>query len=201
MALSTITPGRIKTGPGIYRYANVGTALPTIAPTASSYSAVVWTGWVDIGSTDSGLTYNEGLESDTVTVAESLYPVKTVVTGRTGTVDIAATQIDDLNWKLAMNGGTITVTGTAGTKQSLYIPPLAGSEVRVMLAFQSLTDDEILIFGQVLQTGSIAVTRSGVGSTDKAALPMTFSTELPSDTANWTTPYKRWTTSALSVAP
>lgn len=202
MSLSTVTPGRIKTGPGLYRYAPLGTALPTVVPIANSYAAIAWTSWVDFGSTDEGLTYSEDIDSDTVTVAESVYPVRTVVTGKAGKVALSLAQIDDLNWKVAMNGGTITSSGTTGTKQGLYVPPLAGSEVRVMIAFQSLADDEIMIFGQCLQTGSIEVKRGSVGSTDKAMLPLEFSCELPADTGNWTTPYKRYTTgAAMNTAP
>jgi hypothetical protein len=202
VAISTVTPGRIKTGPGLYRYAPLGTALPTVAAIASSFAAVSWAaGWIDIGATDDGLTYTEAVQSAPVPVAETVYPIKTVVSSKVGTVALAAAQLDDLNWKLAMNGGTITVSGTAGTKMSLYIPPLAGAETRVMVAFQSLADDEILIFGQCFQTGSIAVSRKGVGDVTKALLPMEFTAELPADTANWTTPYKRYVTSALQTSP
>lgn len=198
MAIPTIQPTQIRTGPGLIRWAALGATIPTITPTASKYTAVTWdTAWKEAGATEEGLTYNESTDTEAITVAESVYPVKVVTTGKTGTVAFSMAHISDVNWKLAANGGNITVSGTAGTKQSEYMPPLVGQEVRVMLAFQSAEDDEIIIWPQVFNTGSLEVARSTFES--KALLPVEFSVELP-DPAVMTRPYKRWTTGALSQA-
>ena len=106
---------------------------------------------MQVGSTDEGLTYAESTDTEDITVAESLYAVRTVTTSKTGTVSMSLSEIHNLNWKLASNGGTIVTTGTGVTKMNIYVPPLAGSEVRVMLGFQSADDDEVLIWPQVLQ--------------------------------------------------
>ena len=194
MAAPTIQPTQVKTGPGLIRYAPLGTTIPTITAASSKVSAT-WTNWVEVGATDEGLTYAESTDTENITVAESLYPVRTVTTGKAGTVSFSMAHLNDLNWKLAMNGGSIVVTGTGVTKLSAYTPPLIGGENRVMLAFQSAEDDEVIIWPQVFNTGSVEVARSTLDT--KAVIPVEFSVELP-DAAVMTTPYKRWVTGSLA---
>jgi hypothetical protein len=197
MAIGTVTPTRIKAGPGLIRYAPLGTAIPTFTAAASKVTGT-WTSWVDVGATDEGLTYSESTDTEDIRVAESLYAVRTITTSKTGTVSLALAQVDDLNWKLVSNGGTITVTGTGATKLDVYVPPLAGSEVRVMLAYQSIDEDEVIIWPQVFNTGGFETARANFA--DKHTLPAEFSVELP-DPGVMATPYKRWTSGNLATAP
>lgn len=194
MAVASVTPTLIKTGPGIIRYAPLGTAIPTLTA-AGSILTGAWTTWVSVGSTDEGLTFAESTDTSPIEVAESLYPVKTVTTSKTATVTFNMSQIDTLNWKLASNGGTVTHTGTGATALDVYVPPLAGAEVRVMLGFQSYDDTEAFVWPQVFNTGGFETQRGKFDS--KAGLPVSFSVELP-DPAVLTTPYKRWTAGALA---
>jgi hypothetical protein len=195
MAIGTVNPLAIRSGPGKIYYAPLGTALPSPTVTASKLVAT-WTSWVGVGSTDEGLTYNESTDTENITVAESLYPVSVVTTGKTGTVSFSMAEISSSNWKLAANGGTVTPTGATTTLLHTYIPPLVGSEVRVMLGFQSLGDDEIIIWPQVFNTGGFETPRSTFAA--KAVLPVSFSVELP-DPAVLTVPYKRWVSGGLAV--
>src|SRR5215212_3717890 len=197
MAIATIQPTQIKAGPGRIYYAPIGTTIPTFSAAASKLTGT-WTTWVEVGATDEGLTYSEDTDTDEIRVQESLYAVRTVVTGKTATVSMSLSHISDLNWKLVSNGGTIVTTGTGATKMTTFIPPLAGSEVRIMLGFQSLDDDEILIWPQCINTGGFETARSGFA--DKHVLPAEFSVELP-DPAVLTVPYKRWTAGALAQSP
>lgn len=196
MAVATVTPGLIKTGPGIIRYAPLGTAIPTPSVTASKL-VVTWTTWVSVGATDEGLTFQESTDTADIEVAESLYPVSVVTTKKTGTVTFNMSQIDTLNWKLASNGGTITTTGATTTKLDKYVPPLVGSEVRVMLGFQSYDDTEMFVWPQVFNTGGFETQRGKFDS--KAGIPTSFNVELP-DPLVLTTPYARWTAGALASA-
>jgi len=199
MAAPTIQPLQIKTGPGLIRYAPLGTAIPVITTAANKLVATpAWTSWVDAGATDEGLTYNESTDTEEVRVAESLYAIRTVTTGKAGSISFSLSHISDLSWKLAANGGVITVTGTGATKLSSYVPPLAGFEVRVMMAFQALEDDEILLWPQVFNSGGFETSRGSFS--DKHMLPVEFSVELP-DPVVLTTPYRRWTSGPLSQAP
>jgi hypothetical protein len=194
MAIPTIQPGQIKTGPGRIYYAPLATAIPTLTAAASKIAGT-WTSWLEVGATDEGLTFSESTDTEEVRVAESLYPVRTQTTGKSGSVAFSMSHISDLNWKLAANGGTIVITGTGATKLSVYVPPLAGSENRIMLGFLSLDDDEAIVWPQVFNTEGFETARSGFA--DKHVLPVTFSVELP-DPAVLTTPYKRWVTGNLA---
>ena len=194
MAVNTITSALIQSGPGKIYYAPLGTAIPTFTPTASKY-APTWTSWVNTGATDAGITYTESVQTADITVAESLYPIRTVTTSKSSRIAFVLNEISDLNWKLAMNGGTITTSGTAGTKSNQYVPPLVGAEVRVMLAFQSNGDDEIIVWPQVFNVGSVEYTR-GTYET-KAGLSVEFNAEIPA--TGYTTPYQRFTAGALAA--
>jgi hypothetical protein len=196
VAIAPITPGLIETGPGRIRYAPLGTAIPTITAAASKVVAT-WTSWLDVGSTDSGLTYTESVETADIRVAESKYPVRTVTTSKSSRVAFTAQEVSDLIWKLAMNGGTITTSGTGVTKLTEFSPPLADAEVRVMLAFQNNLDTEIIVWPQVFQVGSVEFVRGDFET--KAGLSMEFNAEIPA--TGYTTPYKRFTAGALALAP
>lgn len=196
MAIAPITSAAVQTGPGRIRYAPLATAIPTFVPVASKF-APTWTSWLDLGSTDAGLTYTETTETAEIKVAESKYPIRTVTTGKSSRISFVAQEINDLIWKLAMNGGTNTVTGSAGTKMTEFAPPLADAEVRVMLAFQSNLDDEILVFPQVFNVGSVEYVRGSFET--KAGLSMEFNAEIPA--TGYTTPYKRFTCGPLALAP
>lgn len=194
MAVPTIAPAQIKTGPGKIYYAPLGTAIPAFTAALSKIVGA-WTSWLEVGGTEGGLTYNESTSTEQIRVAESAYPVKIVTTEKAGSIAFSMAHLNDLNWKLAMNGGTIVSTGATTTKLNTYVPPLVGSEVRVMLGFQSVDDDEVLIWPQVFNGGSVEVVRGTLES--MAAIPVEFGAELP-DPAVLTTPYKRWVTGALA---
>lgn len=195
MGVAAVTPGTIKTGPGIIRYAPLGTALPTFTVTASKLVAT-WTTWVSVGATDEGITFQESTDTADIEVAESLYPVYVVTTKKTGTCTFNMSQIDTKNWQLASNGGTITTTGATTTKLDTYVPPLVGAEVRVMLGFQSYDDTEAFVWPQTFNTGGFETQRGKFDA--KAGLPVSFNVELP-DPLVLTTPYKRWTAGALAT--
>jgi hypothetical protein len=196
VAVATITSASIQSGPGRIYYAPLGTAIPAITAVASKITAT-WTSWVQVGSTDAGLTYTETAETADITVAESLYPIRTVVTGKSSRVAFVMSEITDINWKLAMNGGTNTSTGSAGTKLTTYVPPLVGAETRVMLAFVDNLDTEAIVWPQVFNVGSVEYVR-GTYET-KAGLSVEFNAEIPA--TGYVTPYQRFTAGALSLAP
>ncbi|WDZ87185.1 hypothetical protein [Micromonospora cathayae] len=196
MATPTIQPGQIKTGPGLIIYKYGLTTMPTVTAAASKVVFDYATdGWIQVGATEAGLTYTESTSTEAIRVAESAYPVRTVTTEKGGTIAFTMSHISDVNWKLAMNGGTITVTGSGATKLSTYVPPLVGAEVRVALGFISLDGDEAIVWPQVFNGGSVETARSELAT--KAGLPVEFAVELPDPTI-LATPYKRWTAGALA---
>jgi hypothetical protein len=198
VAVATITSGRIESGPGRLYYASLATAIPTITAAASKVAAT-WTSWIEVGATDAGITYTESTETADITVAESLYPIRTVVTSKSSRIAVTLNQIDDLNWQLAMNGGTPTSSGAGATKLTTYVPPLVGAEVRVKLAFVANLDTEAIVWPQCLQVGSVEYVRGTYDT--KSGLTLEFNAEIPSNEAGYSTPYKRFTAGALSLAP
>lgn len=196
MAVATVTSGLIQSGPGRIYYAPLGTAIPAITAAASKITAT-WTSWVQVGATDAGLTYTEAAETADINVAESLYPIRTVTTSKSSRVAFTLNEISDLNWALAMNGGTNVSSGAGVTKLTTYTPPLVGAEVRVMLAFVDNLDTEALVWPQVFNVGTVEYVR-GTYET-KAGLSCEFNAEIPA--TGYVTPYKRFVAGALSLAP
>lgn len=196
MAAPTIQPGQIKSGPGIIYYKYGLTTMPTVTAAASKV-VVPWVAdtWIQVGATEEGLTFSESVDTEEIRVAESQYPVRVVETGKSGSIEFSMSHIHDLNWKLANNGGTITITGTGATKLSAYVPPLVGQSVRVALGFQSLDEEEAIIWPQVFNSGGFETARAGLDA--MSVLPVSFAVELP-DTSILTTPYKRYTAGGLA---
>jgi hypothetical protein len=92
------------------------------------------------------------------------------------------------NYNRALNGGVAALTATSGTgATSLFTvaPPTPGTEVRVMVLWES-TDATIRIMcRQTLQGGEISSAFQKAPSV--AAIPCTFNMEIPSGgTAPWT---------------
>jgi hypothetical protein len=196
MAVATITSASIQSGPGRVYYAPLGTAIPAITAAVSKIVAT-WTSWLQVGATDAGITYTESAETADITVAESLYPIRTVVTGKSSRVSFVMNEISDVNWAVAMNGGTNVSSGSGATKLTTYTPPLVGAEVRIMLAFVDNLDTEAIVWPQVFNVGSVEYVR-GTYET-KAGLSVEFNAEIPA--TGYVTPYKRFTAGALSLAP
>jgi hypothetical protein len=174
-------------GPGLLYWAPAGTADPTTAVTASVISDTLPVAWKQIGYTDAGSEFAYELTSDDVPVAEVFDPITHKTTGRSGTVSFEMAEITVKNLVLALNGGTVTNTGTTTTAMWTYEPPNPGSEVRVALIWQSEDMTERWLFRQVFQTGSVTVGRRR--GADKATIPVAFALEAPGSGVR---PFKVW---------
>lgn len=102
-------------GPGVLRYAPLGTAEPTALVGA-------WpAGWVQLGYTTEGHQASYGLTIADVEVAELLDPVRRVTTKRDIRVAFGSAELTAEHVKLALNGGTTAgdvVTFTDGVTNS-----------------------------------------------------------------------------------
>ena len=134
MAIGTINPLAIKS-PG-----QVASTTPLWAPPSPPspppHPKLLAPGrrWVQVGSTDEGLTYAESTDTEDIRVAESLYAVRTVTTSKTGTVSLSLSEIHDSELETGVERRHHRHhSGTGATKLNTFVPPLAGSEVRVML--------------------------------------------------------------------
>ena len=166
-------PGTIAIGPGSLFIAPIGTVEFT------TLTGAMDVGFIDLGYTEKGTTFTNAMTAADVDVAEEYYPVSTVVTGKNAHVDFALSQMTATNLKVAYAGGTITTT--AGDVS--FEPPLAGTETRVMIAWQSISGDERYLFRQCFQSGSTATSRQKV--LPQALLPVSFNLEKPIGKLPW----------------
>lgn len=180
-------PKTISLGPGLLYWGPAGTVDPTTAVTGSVISDTIPVAWKAIGYTEAGSEFTYELSSDDVPVAEVFDPITHKTTGRSGSVTFEAAEITAKNLVLALNGGTVTNSGTGATALWTYEPPNPGTEVRVALLWQSEDNTERWIFRQVFQTGSVSIGRRK--GADKATIPMTFSLEAPGGAVR---PFKVW---------
>jgi len=178
----------ISLGPGLLYWAPAGTVDPTTAVTGSIISDTLPVAWKQIGYTENGSEFSYELTSEDVNVAEAFDPISHKTTGRSGTISFEMAEITAKNLVLALNGGTVTNSGTGATAMWTYEPPVPGTEVRVALLWQSDDSLERWIFRQVFQTGSVTVGRRR--GADKATVPVTFSLEIPATGS--TRPFKVW---------
>lgn len=180
MSSTAIATPLLATDPGFLWYAPLGTAEPTHAVTGSIFSDAMSsaTGWIQLGATEEGSNFNFQTTFDTVTVAELLDPVKYVTTGRTGSLAFALSNFVMSNVKLALNGGTVTTTGSTTTTMKSYVPPTLGAEVRIQLLWESQDATERLVIFQAINTGQVSLSRRK--GADNAAIPVEFSLEVPS---------------------
>ena len=165
------TPSNISLGPGRLYTAPLGTPLPTalVPPTAEPPGP-----WSTIGYTQEGSSFSYEFSSEDVEVAESLDPLASRTTSRTGSVTFSMAENTVRNLALAFNGGTVsTAAGVIA-----YEPPEPGTERRQMLVFISEDGLELWIFRQVFQSGSVSMDRRK--GADKTLIPVEFALEKPS---------------------
>src|SRR5665213_3600638 len=166
-------PNTVSIGPGTIYIAPLGTAEPT------SLSGAWNVAFVDIGYTEKGTTFTNGLTASDVDVAEEYYPISTVVTAKTAKVDFALSQITASNFQVAYAGGTVVTASGYVT----FEPPLAGTETRVMLGWQSVSGDERFLWRRCFQSGSTAMVRQK--TLPQALLPVSFNLEKPTGALPW----------------
>lgn len=168
----------LATDPGFLFWAPLGTAEPTHAVTGSVFSDAWPAAWIRLGATEEGSTFNWQTSFDPVNVAELLDPIKYVTTGRTGSLAFALVDFHLNNVKRALNGGTITTTGSTTTTMSTFTPAAQGAEVRAMIGWESQDGTERLIAYQCVNTAQVSITRRK--GSDNANLPVEFQLEAPS---------------------
>ncbi|MFC9973541.1 hypothetical protein ACFVH6_21870 [Spirillospora sp. NPDC127200] len=174
-------------GPGWLYWAPLGSSAPTNTVVGSRFTDTWPVAWLPIGATDEGSEWTYETDTDDVEIAESLDPVAVVATGRTIGLSFAMVNINTTNLKRAMNGGTITTTGSDATTLNEFTPPELGQEVRAMIGWESQDSTERLVGYQVFQTGEISIERRK--GADKAMIPVEWRFEKPVTGP----PFRYWT--------
>lgn len=171
----------VQVGSGLIYWAPLGTAEPT-APTGSFDTA-----WVKLGFTEAGSQFVFTPTVQDLNVGEQLDPIKIVETARTISAEFNLVEVTATNLQRVLNGGTLATTSGYTT----FEPAATGSMTRAMLMWVSDASDEMWLFRQVIQVGTI--TRQN----RKSALAMytaQFRAEIP---ATGAAPIKVWETTAI----
>jgi hypothetical protein len=176
-----VTVGRdpltVSVGAGSLFIAPIGTAEPV-----SLSLAFPSTTWVNVGYTEKGTTFTRGVTATDVDVAEEFYAVNEVITAYTTTVDFAFSQYTAQTLVYAMNGGTVTTN----TGDVWFDPPAAGTEVFVMIGWNSNDLTERYIWRKCINVGATATARQKV--LPQALIPVQYKVIKPSGLQ----PFRYW---------
>jgi hypothetical protein len=163
-------PAALALGPGYLYLAPLGTPEPVdLIATWAAVSAA----WIAMGYTDNGSQFNYQLNTSPVPVAEELDPISNTPDGRTMSVDFSLAQITATNLKTAFNGGVVT----SASGCVYFEPPDLGTEIRVMLGFESEDHTERWLYRQCFNGGQIQMPRQKGAA--KAVIPVSFMLEKP----------------------
>lgn len=168
-------PKKVRVGPGTLYIAPVGSTEPT------DLTAAWAAAWVELGYTEAGSTFSFENTFEDVPVAEEMDPVAILQTARNISVSFAAAEMTAANLETALNGGTLTVTGVAGSEIVTFEPPAAGDFTYVALGWQSTDGLERWVFRKGIQTGTVDIARQK--APNKALIPMNFRFVKPSGQA------------------
>ena len=177
MPAATVPKNALATGPGYLYIAPLGTALPTNTVVGSVFTDAWPGGWILLGITRQGHEFDYTISTSNIEAAEYFDPLQIVTDSRVAVLKAELMQVHATNMKNALNGGTLSVTGSGTTQLNTYTPPAPGSEVRQMLGWEATDNTERLVMEQAFQVGSLAIQRQK-GSAN-AGLPVEYQAELP----------------------
>lgn len=191
MAHSVATPTALLTDPGMLWGAVLGTADPTNTVAGSVFTDDPAVAYVPLGPTLEGSEFSYQTNVEAVKVAEFLDPIKYATTERSGSIAFALANVTASNYNRALNGGIAALTAISGTgATSLFKvePPAPGTEVRIMILWESTDKTVRLLVRQALQGGEIKTNFKK--APDLAGIPCTFNMEIPSGSS---APFTLWT--------
>lgn len=179
----------VLTDPGYLFWAPLATAVPTNTATASKFTDAWPVAWISLGATEDGSEFNYESRVEAITVAEFFDPIKWSTTERSGNFAFNLADYTLANFKRAMNGGTITTTGTTGTEVNKYTPVSPGQEVRAMIGWESLDGTMRIVAYQTINGGTIKSAFKKAPAI--AVIPCQFNFEVPAAGQ----PFEIWGTS------
>jgi hypothetical protein len=167
---ATVNPALLQIGPGILYVAPISTAEPT------SITAAWPSGWLALGSTETGSEFIYNITVADIDVAEQLDPVKVATTKRKGDLKFDLAEFSAFHMQLALNGGATppTVNGAGVVVPTI---PTIGQEVRVMIGWDSDDSQERWIWRRCLQAGSLGIKRQKAPA--KSLITCDFQLEVP----------------------
>lgn len=147
-------------GDGRVFVAPAGTAVPT------DLTALPAT-WINVGYlSEDGVTFTGGATVEDINAWQSFYPIRKIVTGRTGGVEFVMKQWNGENLKLAFGGGTVV---TAAGKTYFAPPSPSVLDARAM----------VIEWNDGSETYRLVIPRGLVGGDTSTAVVRTSAADLP----------------------
>jgi hypothetical protein len=190
MTLSTATPNLLQ-DPGYLLIAPLASTLPINTVAGSVFTDAWDAAWLSLGATEDGSEFSYNTTITPVNVAEFFDPITYRTTARSGSIAFALANFTLTNYHRALNGGATALTPTAGTGATAsydFSPPTPGSELRVMIGWESLDHTVRLVIPQAVCGGEVKVAMKKAPSI--SAVPCNFSFELPTTGALAGLPFK-----------
>jgi hypothetical protein len=178
MAPPAVVVPNLLSDPGWLFWAPVASTLPSNTVAGSVFTDAWPVAWLPLGATVEGSTLSYEIETEAISVAEFFDPIKYATTGRTGSFSMALANFSMTNLKRALNGGTITTSGSGATSMNSYAFPTGGQEVRAMIGWESSDSTVRVVVLQALSSGTIELAFQK--APDFASIPTTWNMEIPS---------------------
>jgi hypothetical protein len=162
--MGAFDPTHVKISPGTLYIAPLGTIEP------ASVTGAWDDGWVKLGYTDQGSSFQFGPQTAPVTVEEEFYPVDEAIVSYAGKVTFVLAETTRRNLAIALNAGVpgsaVFPDDTQGENEdgSLWQePPDPGEENRVMIGWDALQKGAVagndpftrFVVRKTLQTGPV----------------------------------------------
>jgi len=169
------TTSNVELGPGRLYFAAIGTTEPANASTALPSA------WNVVGYTEEGSAFTTSLTREEILVAEEVDPIRYVLTKRANSLVFSMAEMT--RSRLAMLLGWGVDLSTIPTLE----PPIPGSDVGVMICWDSNEDPTVAqdgqgnrrwLFRQARPSGDVEIARRKAPA--KSLLPVTFNIEKPS---------------------
>lgn len=168
------TPSAVKVGPGLLYYTFITTPEPVDLTTPW---ATVDPLWLPFGYTDDGSSFMFDQTFEDIEVAEEFEPIDSMQTKRVTKASFAVAEMTYANLVLALNGATVTASGSGANHIQTVVPPVVGNVTRIKLGWEAQDHKERWVFHECLQTGSVEIARKK--APNKATIPMEFQALIP----------------------
>lgn len=179
--MPTTAVPNLLTDPGYLFAAPLLSTEPTNTVTGSKFTDTWPVAWINLGATKEGSTFSYQTNVEAISVAEFFDPIRYSTTERSGNISFALADVTLHNVKRALNGGVGAITpisGTGATALAKFEPVAPGSEVRIMLGWESTDGTVRLVIRQCIMGGELSMEFQKAPAF--AGLPVTFNFEVPS---------------------
>lgn len=180
MAPSAVAVPNVLTNPGWLFGAPLATAVPTNTVAGSVFTDAWAAAWVPLGATPEGSTLSYTTSVEPINAAEFFDPIRWETVSRQGSFSFAMMNYTLHNFKRALNGGMGAITATSGTGATTltqYSPPSPGTELRIMLGWES-QDSTLRFIGYQCINGA-EISSQFQKAPNVATIPVTFNFEVP----------------------